>query len=487
MKISSSPAGSASVGSTGFSSGRCASLLVWAIVLGATPLVGYLIVRDPWRSFLMLAAAMVLPVLSRLTMAELLLFTIPFGTIPLLGEQLTASRLVAGTATLYYLGQATFTGRMGIGRLAGSHVGLLLIMALVVWVSALASSDPQAARRSVLNFFTVGVLLVVAFQASLQNPRNVHRLQVAVILLGIGDAALTLAQVTAGYDFLPSWYFDYIAEQQVLDTYVVGGTYSGFGLFFSRGYNALFLLLPYTLLLSMAMRESLRALPLLLGGALLMSAAVLATFSRAGIALLLGVPVVLFLIQPGRRKMLIRVAALVLVVSLMLPIVLPESVRTQVEGRYAEEQVSRDFEQGRLSTWLDTLGAWLDAPLFGIGLGNLADRIRSTADLEAHNAYLDILAETGLVGLAVWLLAIAALLRRTWLALRRGRGRADPRRELMPAFLAYLLAVLAYGLVGLRFHHGEAALLSLAIAVVGALSSPEQQREETGMREAPVR
>src|SRR5699024_9235475 len=78
--------------------------------------------------------------------------------------------------------------------------------------------------------------------------------------------------------------------------------------------------------------------------------------------------------------------------------------------------------KGRLAVWQTVLGMVREAPAFGIGLGNAVgeferyrDRLGiaslpADARLSAHNTFLLIAAELGLLGLVAWLLMMATVL-----------------------------------------------------------------------------
>lgn len=96
-----------------------------------------------------------------------------------------------------------------------------------------------------------------------------------------------------------------------------------------------------------------------------------------------------------------------------------------------------DDDNGRSSLWTVGQRMWEDAPLVGVGLNNFvvhsADYVREPGTLEnvgivverphvPHNTYLQALAETGVVGFALFLGFCGACLRSMWVAARRFHG-----------------------------------------------------------------
>ena len=85
---------------------------------------------------------------------------------------------------------------------------------------------------------------------------------------------------------------------------------------------------------------------------------------------------------------------------------------------------------GREMLWTMVLGElWEPSPLTGSGLGSVQHFMYSqtvTVIKAVHNSYVELLSDTGLIGLGLWLLAVACCLREAWLALRRD-GRPTTR------------------------------------------------------------
>jgi hypothetical protein len=99
---------------------------------------------------------------------------------------------------------------------------------------------------------------------------------------------------------------------------------------------------------------------------------------------------------------------------------------------------------GRSSLWTVGWRVASDHPLAGVGLDNFivvaGDYVREPGALtrvqriaenpqEVHNLYLHVLAESGIVGLALYLAFIAGCLRAAWMAANRFAARGDPAME----------------------------------------------------------
>ena len=91
-----------------------------------------------------------------------------------------------------------------------------------------------------------------------------------------------------------------------------------------------------------------------------------------------------------RRGMLIAglLGTGMLVVLLMMP------------SRMANIDASESSAAGRVDAWYEGLEMFIAHPLFGVGPGLFAD---NNANLTAHNSFVLVLAETGIIGFTIWL------------------------------------------------------------------------------------
>jgi len=118
--------------------------------------------------------------------------------------------------------------------------------------------------------------------------------------------------------------------------------------------------------------------------------------------------------------------------------------------------------QQRRQLWKDALEGFKNSPVFGVGRGNFLQVTSSYPIAQAHNTFLGILCETGIVGFltyAVFVGAIlAGLIRQGWLA----AGGADRIRTSL--LLTSILAVLLGG-VTISIENYRAAWLLLGMGV----------------------
>ena len=127
---------------------------------------------------------------------------------------------------------------------------------------------------------------------------------------------------------------------------------------------------------------------------------------------------------------------------------------------------------------LTALRVFADHPILGVGPGQFPDYYRDyadeigvsvrAADRQAHNLYLGIAAETGILGLTAFLGAVAV----TLFQLARARARRSRRRPDLAAMAAgFMLALVAYLASGLFLHLSYARYFWLVLALAGAAAS----------------
>lgn len=146
---------------------------------------------------------------------------------------------------------------------------------------------------------------------------------------------------------------------------------------------------------------------------------------------------------------------------------------------------------GRLHTFTQALDAWKTSPVLGVGLGNFgpyaAQYPTETPGIGwqiVNNEYLELLAETGLLGLSLWLLFACLIFGRSYVAYKRsGDKQNGGGNEYARAVLVGLTAALAAMLVQYNFFSTLYiihvwVLLALIIGVQNLILTPERLPEK---------
>lgn len=108
------------------------------------------------------------------------------------------------------------------------------------------------------------------------------------------------------------------------------------------------------------------------------------------------------------------------------------AVLMALPSRVQEEGLTDDSAMGRVESWYEGLQMFREHPLFGVGPDMYSDLYRLTA----HNSFVLVLAETGIVGFTVWLAFVGYCFRMMLVALRQppqavleAVGQGGPRAE----------------------------------------------------------
>ena len=147
----------------------------------------------------------------------------------------------------------------------------------------------------------------------------------------------------------------------------------------------------------------------------------------------------------------------------------------------SDEPAGSDVDNSVLSRATENLTAiqvFADHPVVGVGPGQYPNYYRDYADeigvsvkaenREAHNLYLGIAAETGLVGIVMFLGAVVA----TLMQLMRARARALATRPDLAAIAAgFMLALVGYLASGMFLHLSYARYFWLVLALAGAAAA----------------
>lgn len=133
------------------------------------------------------------------------------------------------------------------------------------------------------------------------------------------------------------------------------------------------------------------------------------------------------------RKIFIYIIPAVLVLLLLLPTIqerFSDLLGSDVTGSQSENSI-----EARLNIWRDTFPLFLKSPIIGVGWGTA----KVITFRPTHNDLVRFLAETGILGVLLYLLMFLSLLRLSW---RTYRQSADP--YLSGLALSFFILTMAY-------------------------------------------
>lgn len=228
---------------------------------------------------------------------------------------------------------------------------------------------------------------------------------------------------------------------------------------------------------------------LVLGGGILL------TFSRgAGLAV-----VVLAFALAVFRYMKVRYLAALLAVAMIAVMLSPDyrgRMMTLIHLDSTGMRLADPSTQERVSLLLATANVFLDYPVLGVGSGQSPHYIasystsvgysRSRGIKEAHNMYLTILAETGMLGFGVFTAILFMIVRRM---VRLRRYWASRRPDYSHTLTGLVLAIIGFLVTGMFLHLADSRYFWLLIAMSGAAVSiyrKEMQPEEAPAQSLPL-
>ena len=144
-------------------------------------------------------------------------------------------------------------------------------------------------------------------------------------------------------------------------------------------------------------------------------------------------------------------------------LLLPEHIANRLQGLFANQNAIQ-----RLVFFADGLKLFQRSPVFGLGLGAFENGIRSVQSFDyetkyAHNHYIQTLAETGVVGLTLFVGLLAVSAAAVWKARRKPES-----HPLLPALGGALVFVAAHAAVEVVFSFY--AYLPMAFGVFALIS-----------------
>jgi O-antigen ligase len=347
--------------------------------------------------------------------------------------------------------------------------------ALANGVSSTLSFDPYSTRLVLVQLAT----LLIYFSATLVFIDTPHRLHVMVRTIMIFGFFLAIFGLTQSFTSPTKVYWIRELNQS-----------TAFGPFINRhhfaGYMELTIALPLGLLFAGAVDKEKRILYGFVAG--LMGVALVMTASRGGIISLIA-EVIFFAIVTAifrkhteerhrRTNRLKSVAvrgglAVALLVTLFIG-VLALGGEMSINRLIVDSVNTNDPTTGRAHFWSVTLQIIKAHPLLGTGLGAFGvvyTRFDSRNGLfrleQAHNDYLQVLSDGGIIGAAIALAFVALLFYKGFV---RARSRDDFRRGVALASLGGCFAVLVHSFFDFTLHTTSNALLFLVLAALATIN-----------------
>jgi O-antigen ligase len=349
------------------------------------------------------------------------------------------------------------------------------------------SFDPYSTKLVVVQLAT----LLVYFAATLVFVDTPHRLHVLVRTIMIFGFLLAIFGLTQSFTSPTKVYWMRELNQS-----------TAFGPFINRhhfaGYMELTIALPLGLLLAGAIDKQKWLLYLFLAG--LMGVALVMTASRGGIISLVAEIVFLVIVTAiwrkhgERRRVGSRLKGIATRVGLATALIVGLFLGVMLLGgefslnRFIDSVNTDDPTTGRAHFWSVTLDMIKANPVLGTGLGAFGvmyTRYDSRNGLfrleQAHNDYLQVFSDAGVVGGALALAFVVLLFYRGFV---RARSRDNFRRGVALAALGGCFGVLVHSFFDFTLHTTSNALLFLVLAALATLNgrvedAPRRRRRKS--------
>jgi O-antigen ligase len=336
------------------------------------------------------------------------------------------------------------------------------------------SLDPNSTRLVLVQFAT----LLIYFAATLVFVDSPHRLHVLVRTIMIFGFCLAIFGLTQSFTSPTKVYWVRELPQS-----------TAFGPFINRhhfaGYMELTIALPLGLLFAGGVDKEKRLLYLFVAG--LMGIALVMTASRGGIISL--VAEIMFLVvvtaiwrsqSERHRRKSSRLKHAGMRVGMAAALLFGLFIGVMALGgefsiyRFIDSVNTDDPTTGRAHFWSVTLDIIKAHPYVGTGLGAFGvvytkyDTRNGLFRLEqAHNDYLQVLSDGGIIG---GVLALSFVVLLFYLALKRAGSRDDFRRSVALAALSGCFAVLVHSFFDFTLHTTSNALLFLVMAALATVN-----------------
>jgi len=355
----------------------------------------------------------------------------------------------------------------------------LVAFLLVQILGTLFARDMASATDELVTFLLEGIGLYLLIINVVRTPPQMRYVIWTLLAVGIFLGGLSVFQAATGTYTNP--YFGFGLSDATNDNGItVAGLHRLAGPIGERNRYAQVMLMLVPLALFQAWSEKRRILRLTAYlSAVLCSGAVILTFSRGaavGFAMVILImtllryikPIQLFLVGLLAVGMLIAVPQYLDRLNTLTAIV--STVTNGDSGSTADNSIlSRATEN------LAALYAFADHPIIGVGPGQFSSYYRQYADevaivvkaqdREAHNLYLAMAADTGILGLACFMMILFVTL---W-QLAKGRRRwLGKRTDLANMCTAFSLSVVTYMTTGIFLHLSYERYFYLMMALAGA-------------------
>ena len=335
-------------------------------------------------------------------------------------------------------------------------MGFLLIILIGVYLLAAFKSFAPIKSISIWAIYFVFISIYFVIINSVNSEKLLNNILTCFVISGFFVCLYGIAQYVFGWDTNQAWMDEQMFEDikmriySTLDNPNVLGEY-------------ILLVLPVSVGL-MWTRKGAPAKIVYAGISALMFGALILTFSRGCWVGLLAAAAVFITFAAG------KLWGLGLLALPIIPMVLPKSIINRFTSIGDMEDSSTSY---RVYIWMGTLAMLKDFWVSGIGMGQEAFTqvypfysYNGVVAPHSHNLFLQILVESGIVGIIIFIAFVVLFLRRMMTGYQYG-GKGAPLSTLITAVSAALIGFLLQGMFDNCFYNYRVMLIFWCTAALG--------------------
>ena len=384
-------------------------------------------------------------------------------------------------------------------KLSPSSFNFPIISFIVVCILSIFWSDSPMVSLKELPLFLAGPLLYFITTNNIYHKRQIEHLINAILIIGTLLGIYGILQYQ-GIDF--SFWLKNIGRQRV------------FGFFGNVNYFAEYIIIPLPISVSLFLVSQSRIKKILfLIGVLAMGGCLISTFTRGsylgfGVSLIFMFFLFIFsrgksFIKENKKLFIVIFLAIIIILSLFIipnPLNKSGTVISKIKNRISVNQLTQGQNiKRRIATWKFTTLMIKDHPLLGSGIGtfkynslkyqakffeqgdNRALYPYGIAD-KTHNEYLQLWAELGIIGLAIFIWLMITYFNYGIRYLKREKN--VQKQGIVIGLMGAVAAVLVDGIFGFPLHlPATIVLFWLALALTFAMIKREAGAKEINIAE----
>ena len=347
-------------------------------------------------------------------------------------------------------------------------IGFFIIIFIAVYLVAAVTSFAPVKSFSIWAIYFVFMAVYFVIINSVNTKKLLNNLLTCFVISGFLVCLYGVAQYLFGWDTTQAWMDEEMFTDIKMRIYSTLGNPNVLG-------EYILLVLPVSIGL-MWTRRSAAAKIVYAGISALMFAALILTFSR-GCWIGLLVAAAIFITFAAGKLWGFGLLALPII-----PMVLPESIINRFMSIGDMEDSSTSY---RVYIWMGTLAMMKDFWISGIGMGQEAFTqvypfysYNAIVAPHSHNLFLQILVESGVAGIAVFLLVVFLFLRRIMTGYQIG-GKGNQLSTIMTAIAAGVCGFLMQGMFDNCFYNYRVMLVFWCVIAMGrACVYVAEQRSE---------